>query len=175
MHLGEKFKIKPLSLIKCFFLKKISRKWENGQNRKWKGLSGQAGGSRWWPAATMHRRVSASVHPSITVSSTAQLWGDVPAPSAPSAPSPASRHSAYHLQGGGQRLVNERRTRETRQRDTGPTSAEITTCGISSLAAKWAGNGCFCLLPWNRVHNASDVTNCDVQHSYKSSQRETNF
>ena len=47
--------------------------------------------------------------PSVTVSSTAQLWGDVPAPSAPS---PASRHSAYHLQGGGQRLVNERRTRD---------------------------------------------------------------
>lgn len=66
MHLGEKFKIKPLSLLKWFFKKKISRKWENGQNRKWKGLSGQAGGSRWWPAAKMHKRVSASVRPSLS-------------------------------------------------------------------------------------------------------------
>lgn len=33
-------------------------------------------------------------------------------------------------------LLSERRTREMRQRDTGPTFAEITTCGISSLTAK---------------------------------------
>ena len=123
MHLGEKFKIKPLSLIKWLFKKKISRKWENGQNRKWKGLSGQACGSRWWPAAKLLR-------PSITVCSVPQLWGDVPAPSLP----PGTVPTTFKV--GDKGLLTEWRARETRQRDTGPTSAEITTCGISSLTSK---------------------------------------
>lgn len=50
---------------------------------------------------------------------------------------PSVRHCLQHgsiMRGKG--LLSERRTREMRQRDTGPTFAEITTCGISSLTAK---------------------------------------
>lgn len=72
-----------------------------------------------------------SVHPSITVSQcTAQLWGRacslLPLLLLP----PGTVPTTFAV---GTETVNERRTRETRQRDTGPTSAEITTCGISSL------------------------------------------
>ena len=149
MHLGEKFKIKPLSLIKCFFFLKISRIWENGQNRKWKGLSGQAGGSRWWPAAKTHRRVSSSVRPSL---SPARLNYEGTCLLPPLPPGAVPPHSKWGTRDCWVREGPERWDRGTR----GPPLLRLLRVASPLwLPNQRAGSGCFCLLPWNWVHNAN--------------------
>lgn len=156
MHLGEKFKIKPLSLIKWLFKKKISRKWENGQNRKWKGLSGQACGSRWWPAAKMHRRVSSSVHPSPSAAWLNHEGTCLLPPCLLAQCLPSLRWGPRGC------WPSEGPERQDRGTQGPPLLRLLRAASPLWLPNQRAGSGCFCLLPWNRVHNASYVTKCDV-------------